>query len=123
MGRPHRTHHAMLTIVAALLLVAQALAPLPVAAQCLDTLLLNATFEDGYSERGAGEVSWAQIAVTAQAQASTVTPPPTDTPPAAPEATPTIPRGSPRRPCPRGDRSWAATGALWWRWSPSASWC
>ncbi len=43
--------------VIALALVALLLVPLPAAAQCPGTPLLNPGFEDGYSERGAGEVS------------------------------------------------------------------
>lgn len=58
MPRSRRTRQGLgLAIVVALSLALQALAPLPAAAQCPDTPLLNAGFEDGYSERGAGEVS------------------------------------------------------------------
>lgn len=58
MARSHRTGHGIgIAVVVALCLAVPALAPLPAAAQCPGTPLVNATFEDGYSERGAGEVA------------------------------------------------------------------
>jgi len=50
-------HAAVLVTVVALALLLPAVATPLVAADCPGTPLLNPGFEDGYSERGAGEVS------------------------------------------------------------------